>query len=103
MHYRREHSSCFLPSALNAVIFRRELPVIRLLTKQGADCEAENSKDIISLFYAVNEGSLCVFRALVEARLRQLNCGRSIAEWVWSQCCGQWWRDCDAPHCGTRI
>jgi len=56
--------------------------VIRLLTKQGADCKAQNSKDLISLFYAVNEGSLCVVQALVEVGLGQLKCGRSIAEWV---------------------
>jgi hypothetical protein len=42
-----------------------ELPVIRLLTKDGADCKAQNSQGLISLFHVLKEGLLDV-RALVE-------------------------------------
>jgi len=47
-------------------MFRTELPMIRLLTKDGADCNTQYSEGLISLFHAFNEGWLDVVRVLVE-------------------------------------
>jgi ankyrin repeat protein len=56
----------YFPSLLDPAILRTELPVIRLLTKDGSDCKAQNSEGLIPLFHAINEGSLDALRALVE-------------------------------------
>jgi hypothetical protein len=40
--------------------------VIRLLTKDGSDCKAKNNEILISLFHAINEGSLDAVREQVE-------------------------------------
>ena len=58
-------SRCF-PSALHAAIQGEQLQVIRWLIQHGADCNTRYSDGKTPLFHAVTEGSLDVFRALVE-------------------------------------
>ena len=58
----------FFPTLLHAAIFRTELPVFRLLTKDGAVCNTPYSDSQTQLFHAVTKGSLNVVRTLVEER-----------------------------------
>jgi len=57
--------------------------VIRLLTKDGADCKAQHSEDLIYFFHAINEGWLDVVRVLVadggaSLDIRDKYCKRAI-------------------------
>ena len=48
----------FFPTLLHAAIFRTELPVIRLLTKEGAECKAQKSEGVKTSFTLSIKGRL---------------------------------------------
>jgi ankyrin repeat protein len=77
-------SSKDFPSPLLAAIQGRQLQVVRWLIKHGADCNARYSDWQTALHYAVTEGSLDVFRVLVEEGGASLNvrddCGRTAID-----------------------
>jgi len=58
--------SGFFPTLLHAAKLRTELPVIRLLIKEGADRNTPYSDNQTLAFHAVPEGSLDAVRALVD-------------------------------------
>jgi ankyrin repeat protein len=74
------------PSPLHAAIHEEELPVIRLLIQNGANCNTPYSDGQTPLFYAVTNGSLDVVRALVEEGGASLDVrdddGRTVINWI---------------------
>ena len=79
-------SSRGFPSPLHAAVHEEELSVIRLLIKQGADCNTRYSDGQTPLFYVVTKGSLDVVRLLVEEGGASVDIrddhGRTVINWI---------------------